>query len=411
MRFVESLIGRRIQRDESRIIKTENQEPRHRVRLRDPNAGTVCYASRRKWFTKPVRARCLARISADGASFLSVNRVREERQRRGVSQAELAGLAGVTRQLVGAIEADRHSPSVDAALRIASALEVSVESLFGTAPARDEPIPVGPAAATAGASVVVARVGDRRVFAPLRNLQSSETWAAADAWVGADGLELFDGVDESGLAVAGCDPLLGLAAEVVARRHGPRIVPVHLSTGAAVAALSRGVVHGVVVHGPDGSLPVPPVDVRRWRFASWRVGVASATSRPVGSVEQLAHRRLRTAQREEGAGTQRALQRALAAIGADTVPGPRVDGHIDAARHVVAGLPAGITMEAAASAFGLGFFALETHHSELWIDTRHLDHRGTTALLNVLCDRAFIQRAAQLPGYDLNRTGSEVLAS
>ncbi len=329
--------------------------------------------------------------------------------RRGLSQAELAQLAGVTRQSLGTIEAGRHSPSVDAALRIAGVLGVPVETLF--APADDRPDAPVADPVTPGTPVVVGRVGAQRVHAPVRHLiNSSESWAVADGFVDEEGVELLDEIDESGLVVAGCDPLLGMAAAVIARR-GPRLVPVHLSTGAAISALSRGVVHGVVVHGPAGSLPPPPVGVRRWRFATWQVGVASSPTRGVASIEQLAQRRVRTAQREAGAGTQRALERALSAVGVASLPGPRVDSHVDAARHVVAGLPAGVTMEAAARAFGLTFLPLETHHSELWIDSRYVDHRGAIALVGMLSDTALVARARRLPGYDVAHMGTEVLAS
>lgn len=322
----------------------------------------------------------------------------------------MAERAGVTRQSVGAIEAGRHSPSVDTALRIAAALGVSVETLFSPSSSETH-APVG-ASPPDGTPVVVGRVGEQRVYAPVRHLlNSSESWALADGFVGDDGVDLIADVDESGFVVAGCDPLLGMAAAVLAQRRGPRIVPVHLSTGAAIDALSRGVVHGVVVHGPRRSLPKPPVGVRKWRFASWQVGVASSPGHAVASIEQLAERRTRTAQREDGAGTQRALQRALAAVGASSLPGPRVDSHVDAARHVVAGLRAGITMEAAAAAFGLTFLPLETHHSELWIDANHMDHRGADALVGILCDVALVNRAGRLPGYDVARMGTEVLAS
>ncbi len=326
--------------------------------------------------------------------------------RAGLGQTELAERAGVTRQLVGAIEAGRNSPSVDAALRIAAVLDTTVESLFNTTSPAEVPVRDG---ASSGDPVVVGRVNDNRVYAPVRHLlSSSESWAVADGFLGEDGVELFDEIDDTGLVIAGCDPLLGMAATILAKQHGPRVVPVHLSTGAAVDALSRGVVHGVVVHGPKGSLPKPPLAVRRWRFASWQVGVASAEHRGVSSVEELVSRRLRTAQREHGAGTQRALDRAVAALGGSALPGPRVDGHIDAARHVAAGVPAGITMEAAACAFGLRFLPLETHHSELWIDDRHGDTRSAMALASLLNDAALVKRAARLPGYDVKAMGTRV---
>ena len=343
------------------------------------------------------------------------NGVREQRLARGISQAELAEQAGVTRQTLGAIEAERHSPSVDAAMRIARALGLSVETLFASSDSSaDQPSVCVSGPIPKGTPVVTAQVGTQKVYAPLRHLLSaSESWAIADGFWGDNGVEAFIETDDpSRLVVGGCDPLLGLAASVLERLRGPIVVPVHLSTGAAVSALSKGVLHGVVVHGRKGTLPKQPFNVRRWRFASWQVGVASSASRREAmTIEQMAERKLRTAQREDGAGTQRALQRALTAVGAPGLPGPRVDGHIDAARHVVAGIPAGITMEAAARAFGLDFLPLETHHSELWIDARHADHKGAVALVSLLCDNALVSRAQRLPGYEINHMGTEVLAS
>ena len=338
------------------------------------------------------------------------NRIRDERLRLGIGQTDLAERAGVTRQLVGAIEAGRHSPSVDAALRIAKVLGLPVEELFAS-PVNETTMSLLDQPVVSGEPLVAGRVGEVRVFAPVRHLQAADAWAVADGFTTDDGAEIFADADVSGLVVAGCDPLLGLAASLLAQRGGPRVVPVHLSTGAAAEALGRGVVHGVVVHGPLGSLPRPTVEVRRWRVASWQVGVASLPRRRLGSVEQLAERRLRTAQRDPGAETQRALVRALKRVGAPGLPGPIVDGHVDAVRHVVAGVAAGVTMEAAARAFGLDFLALETHHSELWIDARHVGHRGATALVDALHGTALLRRAERLPGYDVARMGEEVLAS
>jgi DNA-binding XRE family transcriptional regulator len=335
------------------------------------------------------------------------NSVRATRIHRGLGQSELAELAGVTRQSVGAIEAGRHSPSVDAALRIARVLQVDVETLFS--PPQQEPYEPIAGKGHPGTPVVIAKVGDRRVYAPVRNLLgTSESWARADGFLGDDGVERFANVEDAGFVIGGCDPLLGLAASLLDYRRGPRIIPVHLSTGAAILALANGVVHGVVVHGQKDSLPVPPLGVHRWRFASWQVGVAFSARRGLTTIEQLAERRLRTAQREQGAGTQRALERALAGVGATTLPGPRVEGHIDAARHVASGVPAGITMEAAANAFGLQFLPLENHDSELWIDARHVRHQSAIELVSLLNDPALLHRAQHLPGYDVNHMGTEV---
>ncbi len=63
--------------------------------------------------------------------FSNTNRVRANRLSLGLSQAQLAEKAGVSRTAVTAIEGNRLVPSVSAAIGIAKALGQSVESLFG----------------------------------------------------------------------------------------------------------------------------------------------------------------------------------------------------------------------------------------------------------------------------------------
>ncbi|ADG80677.1 Transcriptional regulator, XRE family OS=Tsukamurella paurometabola (strain ATCC 8368 / DSM/ CCUG 35730 / CIP 100753 / JCM 10117 / KCTC 9821 / NBRC 16120/ NCIMB 702349 / NCTC 13040) OX=521096 GN=Tpau_4108 PE=4 SV=1 [Tsukamurella paurometabola] len=58
------------------------------------------------------------------------NPVRTRRRARRVTQAELAATIGVSRQTVVAVEKGDYAPSVYLALRIARALEATVEELF-----------------------------------------------------------------------------------------------------------------------------------------------------------------------------------------------------------------------------------------------------------------------------------------
>jgi putative transcriptional regulator len=58
------------------------------------------------------------------------NRVREERTRREMSQAELASDLGVSRQTVISIESGRYLPSLPLAFRIARIFETTIETLF-----------------------------------------------------------------------------------------------------------------------------------------------------------------------------------------------------------------------------------------------------------------------------------------
>ena len=58
-------------------------------------------------------------------------RLRLARQARGYSQQQLAGMAGVSRQAVSAVEAGHSDPSLRVALALARALGTGVEELFG----------------------------------------------------------------------------------------------------------------------------------------------------------------------------------------------------------------------------------------------------------------------------------------
>jgi putative transcriptional regulator len=58
------------------------------------------------------------------------NRLREERARRNLTQADLATLVAVSRKTINTVENGIFIPSTVLALRLARALDTSVESLF-----------------------------------------------------------------------------------------------------------------------------------------------------------------------------------------------------------------------------------------------------------------------------------------
>ena len=59
-----------------------------------------------------------------------LNRIREARTRRGLTQAELATMASVSRKTINTIENGVFIPATDIALRLARALGTTVERLF-----------------------------------------------------------------------------------------------------------------------------------------------------------------------------------------------------------------------------------------------------------------------------------------
>ena len=58
------------------------------------------------------------------------NNLRETRQQRALTQEALAGMVGVTRQTIIAIEKEKFVPSVKLALELAAALDVPIGNLF-----------------------------------------------------------------------------------------------------------------------------------------------------------------------------------------------------------------------------------------------------------------------------------------
>ena len=58
-------------------------------------------------------------------------RIREVRQARGMSQVELAGLLGVTKQSVSNWENDNIQPSIEMLVKLAQVLAVSTDYLLG----------------------------------------------------------------------------------------------------------------------------------------------------------------------------------------------------------------------------------------------------------------------------------------
>jgi DNA-binding XRE family transcriptional regulator len=329
--------------------------------------------------------------------------LRAVRRAAGLTQSELAVRAGVSRQSIGAIEAGRHLPRVDAALALAAALDVEVEELFGSDHA---PVDVLTGAVAAdGVPVRIGRVGEQLVTSPARF--DAQGWDVADGVV-ADGTLRSFGRLGRGLVVAGCEPGLEVLERLL-REGGMGAVAVAGSSAAATAALESGRVHAAVVHGPVGGTLTAArgVAVERFRLARWRVGLAAPYDAPPGWWDEALSGREPVVQREPGAGVQRTFEEAVEA-GRLPVPGPQVDTHLEAAqRSIIAGIPA-VTIEPAALAVGAGFHPLDVHEAQLWVATEWSSDRVFTEALNVIVGRPFQARLAGVGGYDLTGSGSRI---
>jgi len=322
--------------------------------------------------------------------------LRQVRQRAGLTQAELAALSGVSRQLVGAVENGKHLPRVDAAIAIASALEVPVSELFG---AESEVVDV--VTGSKAAEDVLLRtgsVGDRVVSAEVD--ASAHSWEAADGVVENGKLTSFGPV-RSGLVVAGCEP--GFAViERILRERGASALSVATSTKTAIKALEAGRVHAAVVHGPEvGEIAVPEeLEVSRYRLVAWRVGLAG--QRDAGPEWWLPALSGQTTvvQREDGAG----VQRAFVAV-AGSVPGPIVGSHVEAANLASLSAMPAVTIEPAARAAGAAFHPIETHESELWVASAWAGTSVVADAMAAITGQRFRRKLESVGGYDLSFLG------
>jgi DNA-binding XRE family transcriptional regulator len=344
------------------------------------------------------------------ASAATSSRLRERRLECGLTQADLAARAGVSRQLVAAVEAGQNAPAVDAALGLARALATTVEDLF--AGASDAFVSALGTTLSEGSALKVGRVGDRLVAAELADHGvAGAGWAKPDGTIRDGRLRLFAGTSPRGLVLAGCDPALGVAEAMLDGLGPASLLALSAPTGAGLNALDRGGVHAAVVHGPRDGLPASPVAVIRLHLARWQVGLALAPALRHRSLEDLLRGKAPIVQRDPAAASQQALGRAARRAGtASPPPGPMAGGHIEAARLAATLGCAAVTTEAAARAFGLEFLPLEEHVVQIWLAERWRDHPGVETLGNLLAAAAFTERIAQFGGYDLNGCGSRITA-
>ncbi len=207
-------------------------------------------------------------------------KLRFARQARGFSQQQLAGMAGVSRQAVSAVESGHADPSLRVALALAQALGMTVDELFGgestvqAVKARlvGDPGPVG-------ARVTLAPIGDSLIALPL-----SAAAASRAGFLPAGGL-LVDkkpkllprpavkpvqitaeqeasirpiGPPRPTLVIAGCDPALPLLEEPLSLLDPPiAFTWWPCSSREALRLAADGLVHVAGVHLRDRASTTP----------------------------------------------------------------------------------------------------------------------------------------------------------
>ena len=366
-------------------------------------------------------------------------RLRLARQARGFSQQQLAGMAGVSRQAVSAVEAGLSDPSLRVALALARALGLTVEEMFGslTPAPRVAAQPLAPLGEE-GTRVTLAPVGDAFVALPLAGAAASQS-----GFVPADGLASPPGPDAPAapdgppgparlisplrpprptLVVAGCDPAIPLLAAPLGLLDPPvSLAWWQCASGAALELAARGLVHAAGAHlrSDSGAYNVGPAQkmlpggAEVIGFCSWREGLVHSPGLQISGLADVVRDRLRLVNREPGSEARLLLDRELARLGADpaALPGyhSRAAGHLHVASAIAAGLAdAGVASEPAALAYGLAFIPLAAERFDLVIPAGRAACREVVGLLKVLTSRWLLDQLASLPGYDPARCGERI---
>jgi molybdate-binding protein/DNA-binding XRE family transcriptional regulator len=366
------------------------------------------------------------------------NRLAEVRKRRGLPAAGLAALAGATRQTIYAIEAGSYMPNTALALRLARALQVSVEDLFElgqeTAPSRGEAdvdLVPGDQLLKPGQPVQLCRVG-RKIIAvaspPVPAYLPAADGVLRETRRPKSTALLFRQEPLSNrLLIAGCDPALSILA-AHAKDAGVEIALANCNSSRALELLRGGRIHIAGTHLRDAASgesnlaavrrKFTPGSVRLVTFASWQEGFVIAPRNPkkIRTAADLARRDVQIVNREPGAGSRILLDQELRRAGVEPRKlrgyGRIARGHLPAAWQVVSGLAdCCVATEAAARAFGLDFIPIRSERFDLVIPRELASSPLAEKLLDAMQTSALRRELEVVGGYDTRHTGDAVVWS
>tara|TARA_B100001245_G_C22845207_1_gene406274 strand:+ start:230 stop:1078 length:849 start_codon:yes stop_codon:yes gene_type:complete len=271
------------------------------------------------------------------------NNLKQARTSAGLTQGELAGQVGISRQAYSSLESGQSTPSTEIAIRLTHRLGGQVESLFYLP---EKPSVAINAQLVSGTSfdtslstrdqrARIFRVGQKLLARPLSGPENTRhTVVAAEGLIvptpGEHGrgevvtVQPFDldEVDSPTLAMLGCDPAVGLL-ETGLRAKGVGLVAGEESSRKALMGLANGEAHVAGCHLLDDATgsynsawvrQLVPFPCTLVTFASWQQGLIIAYGNPkqINGEADLGIPGLRLVNRQTGSGSRDLLDRALA---------------------------------------------------------------------------------------------------
>jgi putative molybdopterin biosynthesis protein len=363
--------------------------------------------------------------------------LRRAREARGLTQLELARRAGISRQALGALEADAYQPGVVVAIALARELGDTVEGLFDAEPTKEsrrirvswtgEQVP----AIKALRRVALARVGGKvvAVAQPAARLMLSPAGGMLEGGrrgeVEVDTFRTPEEIDST-LLIAGCDPSVAMLSDWLTRTHSAVFAAaLPCSSSTAINALLEGRAHAAGVHLRDpasGEYNMAYVKRALGRrrsvvinFARWELGFATdpANRHKIRGFADLARKGLRIINREQGSGARLALDEGLREIGlkAGQIMGyeSELGGHLEVAEAIAAGrADVAVTIRVAANAYGLGFVPLREERYDVVVLERDLDTKPVKVMLDALSSNRFAREINHFCAYDTDQMGRTI---
>ena len=340
------------------------------------------------------------------------------RKQRSLSQAALARLSGVSRATISAIENQKLTPSVNAALALARALDISVEGLFG----RDASASFDKWAgrvANPPQNFWRAKLGSTMVAYPCERLLTGALSPDGQLLKNGD-VEVHEdsALPENTLVLATCDPMVGLLRDALAAK-GIRLLPLLRTSRSALRTLERGLVHAAGLHFSSTNKPDLNFDAALrlktspaftlLRCANWEAGIAVHESISELNLNQILGGAYRWVNRPEGSSARAALDGLFELYGKSDQPeGYAIEapGHEAVATIISTGsAQAGWTLQTLADQHALPFHPVHIDLYDLCFPREQLEDRRIRALLECVQEARFRKTLSALPGMNSTHTG------
>lgn len=349
------------------------------------------------------------------------NRTRNLRLKLGLTQAQLAEKAGISRTGVTAVENNKLVPSVAVALAIAKVLDTTVEHLFGSSDSDEDAdarkSEVWALAPSLGSKVCwYAEVRGRTILVPA--LSVSAPAFPPDRIVDSPSINNVRSRAEKTLVVASCDPAAGMLASYFHSTTGMRLLPMTRSSSQAIEMLRDGLVHMAGIHystvdQPDRNSHYIKEQLGSGfevvRVARWKEGIAVRTNCGIRSVRAATNAKLTWIGREPGSGARQCLDQLLKNR---RTPRFIASNHRGVAESIKSGYAdAGVCLQLACAEAGLDFIPVQVEAYDICFPSEIAGDRRIQGLISTLRSKNYRNLLNELPGYDSSETGNSWLVN